>query len=76
MATNLYTNGGKLHFAPTKGQFGTAGFIGSVAATVMKWQERASLRHHLADLDKVYLTDMGLTVAQVQNETEKTFWQS
>ena len=76
MATKLYANGGNMPFAPTRGFAGSTGIMALIASTVLQWQERASMRYHLADLDKEYLTDAGLSASQVSSETNKSFWQS
>ncbi|MBO0333084.1 hypothetical protein J0X12_05645 [Sneathiella sp. CAU 1612] len=76
MATKTYVNGGKLHLAPVKEHVGASGIMGTLIATIFKWQERESMRHQLADLDKVFLTDMGLSDLDVKTETTKSFWQS
>jgi len=52
------------------------GFFGKIIGTVVVWQERASSRHHLASLDKKYLTDMGMTYWTAQDEVSKPFWRS
>ena len=51
------------------------GFLNAVARTVMTWQERASMRHHLADLSEENLSDIGLSFEQAQAESRKPFWQ-
>jgi uncharacterized protein YjiS (DUF1127 family) len=76
MATKTYANGGNMPFAPASGIAGGTGIVALIASTILKWQERASMRHHLADLDKQYLTDMGLSANEVSSETSKSFWQS
>ena len=76
MATKTYASGGNMPFAPTRGFAGSTGIMGLITATALKWQERATMRHQLADLDKEYLTDMGLSASQVTTETAKSFWQS
>ncbi|MEX1034917.1 MAG: hypothetical protein WDZ54_03110 [Sneathiella sp.] len=76
MATKAYMNGGNMHLAPVSGYGSSTGFMGSITGAILKWQERATMRHHLASLDKVYLTDMGLSASQIETETGKAFWQS
>ena len=43
--------------------------------TLLKWQERASQRHHIAGLDDRSLKDVGLSRADIENEATKPFWQ-
>ena len=38
------------------------------------WQVRAEQRHHLSRLDDRLLRDMGLSRADVAQESEKPFW--
>ncbi|MZR32432.1 DUF1127 domain-containing protein [Sneathiella litorea] len=76
MATRTYTNGGNMQFAPVTGHVDNQGILGSIASTILNWQERASMRHQLASLDKEYLNDMGLSTSAVKLETSKSFWQS
>ncbi|MDF2367735.1 hypothetical protein [Sneathiella sp.] len=76
MATKSYINGGNIHLAPANGHVSGNGIIGSIASTIMQWQERETMRHQLAGLDKVYLTDMGLSASEAKSETAKSFWQS
>ncbi|MEH6526221.1 MAG: hypothetical protein V7723_09120 [Sneathiella sp.] len=52
------------------------GFFGSVVETVVKWQERASMRHQLASLDKKYLVDMGVSSQNALDEISKPFWRT
>ncbi|MEX0584063.1 MAG: hypothetical protein WD185_10355 [Sneathiella sp.] len=54
MATKAYMNGGNMHLAPVSGYGSSTGFMGSITGAILKWQERATMRHHLASLDKVY----------------------
>ena len=46
----------------------------SVADAVYGWQERARQRHMLAGLDDRLLRDMGITRADVSQESDKPFW--
>ncbi len=64
--------GGSAGFSSTKNY----GLLGTVAATVVKWQERASMRHQLASLDKKYLNDMGIASHHAQDEISKPFWRA
>ncbi len=42
----------------------------------MTWQERASERRHLGQLDDRLLADMGLSRADVERETSIPFWRA
>ncbi len=52
--------------------------LGQIAAqafeTVLVWQERASQRRALAQLDARMLKDVGLSRAEVDLELRKPFW--
>ena len=63
---------GNASFSSTK----KFGLLGTVAATVVKWQERASMRHQLESLDKNYLNDMGIPFHLAQDEISKPFWRA
>lgn len=52
------------------------GFISSIISSVVKWQERASMRHQLASLDKKYLVDMGVSSQNALDEISKPFWRA
>lgn len=52
------------------------GFFGSIFESVVKWQERASMRHQLASLDKKYLVDMGVSSQNALDEISKPFWRA
>lgn len=52
------------------------GFFGSIVESVIKWQERASMRHQLASLDKKYLVDMGVSSQNALDEISKPFWRA
>ncbi len=52
-------------------------FIRAIARafeTLLIWQERASQRHALAQLDARMLKDVGLNRVDVELETSKPFW--
>ena len=59
---------------------GPAGFAKGLVArsleALLTWQQRASERAQLAGLDDHYLKDMGLSRADVEQETSKAFWQA
>jgi uncharacterized protein YjiS (DUF1127 family) len=65
------------HKAPTSVFAGSekASFIRQFVTAITIWQERASMRTKLAQLDKDNLTDMGMTLADVKLEINKPFWQ-
>jgi uncharacterized protein YjiS (DUF1127 family) len=42
---------------------------------LVRWQERARERHHLASLSDTALRDIGLSRADVEHESRKSFWQ-
>ena len=48
------------------------GFFG----TLLLWQERASQRRRLAELDGHMLKDLGITRGEAQMEAAKPFWQA
>jgi uncharacterized protein YjiS (DUF1127 family) len=48
--------------------------IARVFETLLIWQERASQRHALAQLDDRMLKDVGLNRADVELEANKPFW--
>jgi uncharacterized protein YjiS (DUF1127 family) len=52
----------------------TKSFFGSVFTIVIEWQERASMRHSLGTLDKIYLDDMGISTQDALGEAAKPFW--
>ena len=43
-------------------------------ATVVAWQQRYELRHHLLEMDDRLLDDIGLSRAQARKEAAKPFW--
>ncbi|WP_025899741.1 DUF1127 domain-containing protein [Sneathiella glossodoripedis] len=53
-----------------------AGFVTAITNTILTWQERANMRHNLAQLDQENLNDMGIDHRFVQSEIKKPFWQS
>lgn len=48
----------------------------SMAKTILTWQERASMRYRLADMDKNNLSDIGLTRQELSSEANKYFWRN
>ena len=44
--------------------------------TLATWQERASQRYRLAELDDRMLRDVGLSRADIRREVERPFWRS
>ena len=53
-------------------QLPVVGFLG----TLMLWQERASQRRRLAELDGHMLKDLGITRGEAQAEAAKPFWRA
>jgi uncharacterized protein YjiS (DUF1127 family) len=53
-----------------------AGLIVSIGRTILMWQERASMRHNLSQLDQENLNDMGIDHTFVEMEVKKPFWQN
>jgi uncharacterized protein YjiS (DUF1127 family) len=61
----------------------TAGFVGSlvrlpaaIVETLLIWQERASERARLRQMDDYLLKDMGLSRADVEHEASVPFWRA
>ncbi len=52
------------------------GVVSTVLNTLLVWQERSSMRRHLANLDERNLNDIGMTYAQMSDEASKPFWQA
>jgi len=50
------------------------GFISTLAQTLLTWQDRASMRHSLANLDEENLCDMGISPRAAAQESRKPFW--
>lgn len=48
----------------------------TVTNTLLTWQERASMRYRLADMDQENLSDVGLTRRDTHSESKKAFWQN
>lgn len=48
--------------------------LGRAAETVLAWQQRASDRKRLAEMDERQLKDMGLSRGDISREVEKPFW--
>ncbi len=63
------------HFS-TKTPATKTGLLSTFGKTVLVWQERASMRHNLAQLDKENLCDMGISTDFVSAEIKKHFWQA
>ena len=63
------------HFS-TKTAATKTGLLSTFGKTVLVWQERASMRHNLAQLDKENLSDMGMSTDFVSTEIKKYFWQA
>lgn len=50
------------------------GGVTRIGATLYTWQQRASERHALEQLDERLLQDMGITRGAVADEIRKPFW--
>jgi len=50
------------------------GLVARLFETLIRWQERASERHHLAQLSDRNLRDIGLSRADADLEADKPFW--
>ncbi len=50
------------------------GFLRGLLVTARVWQERVTLRRHLARLDDRLLRDVGLDRRQAVEEAAKPFW--
>lgn len=73
MSTNTLNAKHTGHFG-TKARTPKAGFFAAIGNTLLTWQDRASMRYQLADLDKEILNDMGLNEQAVSKEISKPFW--
>ncbi|GLQ06256.1 DUF1127 domain-containing protein [Sneathiella chinensis] len=72
---------GTLNIKPTKGygfdlKTGKSGFTAKVLASLLLWQERASMRAQLAQLDEENLIDMGISRQDARTEARKPFWRA
>ncbi len=54
----------------------STGWLVNALGILLVWQERASERHRLAELEAHQLEDMGLTRADVTAECSKPFWRA
>ena len=52
------------------------GLLGRFWSLILQWQERASQRHALAELDHRMLKDIGLNRAEIAREIDKPFWRA
>ena len=50
--------------------------VGNVMTTLLDWQERASQRRQLLDLDDAALKDFGRSRADAAREGTKPFWRT
>lgn len=57
--------------APT---FSATRLAARLVRLLLRWQERASERHHLSGLDDRMLKDIGVTRADIESEAGKPFW--
>lgn len=51
-----------------------AGLLTRMFEALMTWQQRQAERHHLSRLDDYLLRDVGLSRADVEQESSKPFW--
>jgi uncharacterized protein YjiS (DUF1127 family) len=67
---------GRLRPVPTLRNLGqvVTGLVEGVTAWLRRWRERAQSRQHLSELSDHMLKDLGLSRAQVENETANSFW--
>ena len=72
---NTNEKSGSPFIASSRGQ-GTVGLATRLSDLVMTWLDRARQRRHLAELDDRMLRDIGLSRAEVDNETSRRFWQA
>ncbi len=54
--------------------FTLRGAANGLWTALLRWQDRASGRHHMAKLDKDALKDVGLTEAEIYKEYSKPVW--
>ena len=72
---NTSEKSGSPFFASSRGQV-TVGLVTRLSDLVMTWLDRSRQRRHLAELDERMLRDIGLSRAEVDNETSRGFWQA
>ena len=64
-------------FAASPSLWAVAGAaVGNVVTTLLDWQERASQRRQLLDLDDAALKDFGRSRADAAREGTKPFWRT
>ncbi|WP_334127413.1 DUF1127 domain-containing protein [Sneathiella sp.] len=76
MSARTFTNGQNMPIRPTIAPLGSNSIATVILRQLVAWQDRAFMRSHLAELDEYYLTDSGLSPADVRDETRKAFWQA
>ncbi len=54
--------------------FSVRGAILGLFDALLRWQDRASGRYHLAEMDEHALKDVGLTDADIYKEYSKPVW--
>ncbi|GAB5468173.1 MAG: DUF1127 domain-containing protein [Rhodospirillales bacterium] len=55
---------------------GGATIFGLLVTGLLRWQDRANERHHLAQMQDHQLRDIGLSRADIDQEARKPFWRS
>lgn len=78
-----YTLGATLAQGVAEGAGSLGGFVHRLVSlpvaaieVLLTWQQRASERRHLGQLDDRMLADMGLSRADVEYETSIPFWRA
>ncbi len=56
--------------------FGSASLFQRIFATVGTWQDRASGRQNLGEMEPHMLKDIGLDYIEARREAAKPFWQA
>ena len=50
--------------------------VSRLVEMMQEWRDRSRQRRHLASMDHHMLRDIGLSLADVEQETHKPFWRS
>jgi uncharacterized protein YjiS (DUF1127 family) len=72
---NANDKSGSYFVRPSRGMAGT-GAVTRFFDHALTWLERSRPRRHLGELDDRLLRDIGLSQAEVDNETSRRFWQA
>lgn len=75
MRTAIF-NGSPIVVAPRASLGATVGRLGAALEEIARWRDRARGRRQLAGIDDRGLADIGITRADVFQETRKWFWQA